>query len=137
MPHAFSKVTARFGIYQPLVSLCTFLGIILSITSLFWLWSWSPQDNPEGFRSMISLRGQTTSAIAISSALLRTCIAVQLATCCMMMATLAFERKCVLLRDAAAMSMYRYSAGTPYSMLFPVYRGTRVGKNVFGIVLIA
>lgn len=41
----------------------------------------------------------------------------------------------MLLRDAAAMSMYRYSATTPYSM-FPVFRGTRVGKNVFAIVLI-
>ena len=74
--------------------------------------------------------------IAISYALLRKSIAVQLTIYGMVVAAIGFERRYVLLRDAAAISMYRYSVTTPYSTLHPVFRGTRAGKTIFGIVLI-
>jgi len=54
----------------------------------------------------------------------------------MMVASLAFEKNCVLMKDAATMSIYRYSAPAPYSMVFPVLRGTRVGRNFLGISLL-
>ena len=140
---AISKATARFGICQPSIAHCTLLGIILSIGSLFWLTDSNSQDDPEEFRSAISLPGQTSSVRAIFSALHRTLIAVQLTTysmmvaaTTMMVATMAFERRCLLLRDATAISMYRYLATTPCTMLHPFFRGTRTGKTIFGIMLI-
>jgi len=53
----------------------------------------------------------------------------------MMMATLAFEKNCVLLRDAASMSIYRYSVSFPWTLAQPVFRGARVSKK-FGIVFL-
>lgn len=93
-------------------------------------------DNPTSLRSKIALAGWTTSVIAICSAVLRTCILVQLWTCSLMMAALAFEWKFVLFRDAAAMSIYRYCAADPYSLVFPMVRGTTVGKKPQGVLLI-
>ena len=54
----------------------------------------------------------------------------------MMVATLAFEKNSVLLKDAAAMSIFRFAAVAPYPMLFPTARGTRVGKNFLAISLL-
>jgi len=52
-----------------------------------------------------------------------------------MMATLAFEKNCVLLCDAASMSIYRYSVSVPWTMAHPVFRGARVSKK-FGLVFL-
>jgi len=130
-------ITARFGFYHPVVLIVSTLGIILALGSLSSLWLWTSKDNPELLRSKIALSGWTMSVVAICSALLRICLVTQVAICCKMVATLAFEKKCVLLQDAAAMSIYRYSATDPYAMIFPVVRGTRVGKKPLGIILLA
>jgi hypothetical protein len=55
----------------------------------------------------------------------------------MLAASLAFEKNCVLLRDAAVMSICRYLANGPYAMVLPVLRGTKASKNFFGISLLA
>ncbi|KAF8243933.1 hypothetical protein K440DRAFT_667496 [Wilcoxina mikolae CBS 423.85] len=133
----WEPLTARYGVYQPVALVCSNFGIILSMSVLSWLWHWRLNDDPQGLRSKSVHAGRTTSAIVICSALLQTCLAVQLGTCCMMMATLAFEHKWVLLQDAAAMSIYRYSANAPYSMILPVLRGTRLAKNPMGVILLA
>ncbi|KAF8246229.1 hypothetical protein K440DRAFT_662308 [Wilcoxina mikolae CBS 423.85] len=132
------KLTDRFGIYQPVVLISSTFGIILVIGALSVLWTWTLNDNPEGLRSKIALAGWTVSAIAICSALLRTCVVVQLATACMVVATLAFEKNysSVLLQDAATMSIYRYAASSPYAMILPMIRGTLVSKKPLGIMLL-
>jgi hypothetical protein len=53
-----------------------------------------------------------------------------------MLATLAFEKNTVLLRDAAAMSIYRYATCSPWTMAFPVLRGTKSSKNIVTILLV-
>jgi len=135
-PSFWEPMVERFGLYQPLALVVSTFGIILALAALSSLWFWTLNDNPECLRSKIALAGRTTSTIAICSALLRSCIAIQLTTCCMMVACLAFEKHCVLLQDAAAMSIYRYSANYPYPMIFPVLRGTMVSKNLAGISLL-
>ncbi|KAF8247326.1 hypothetical protein K440DRAFT_661521 [Wilcoxina mikolae CBS 423.85] len=136
MRASWGNITARFGSYQPIALVCSTFGIILALGAASSLWFWSLNDNPASLRSRIALAGWTASAIAICSAFLRACIAVQLGTCCMMVASLAFEKNCVLLQDAAAMSIYRYAANAPYPMVLPVLRGTRISKHFFGISLL-
>jgi len=134
---SWERLRIRFGVYQPVAFVCSTFGMFIALGAASSLWFWTLNDNPNSLRSRIALAGWTASAIAISSALLRVCIAVHLGTCCMMFASLAFEKNCVLLKDAATMSMYRYAANAPYSMVFPVLRGTCVGKNLLGISLLA
>ncbi|KAF8533290.1 hypothetical protein BDD12DRAFT_899661 [Trichophaea hybrida] len=128
----------RYGIYQPVVLIGSTFGILLVIGALSVLWIWTANDTSEGLRSKIAMTGWAVSAIAICSAFLWTCIVVQLAAACMVMATLAFERNfnCVLLQDAATMSIYRYAASSPYAMVLPMIRGTLVGKKPLGIMLL-
>ena len=52
-----------------------------------------------------------------------------------MMATLAFENDCVLLCDAASMSIQRYAACQPWTLFPPILRGARVSRN-FGVVML-
>jgi hypothetical protein len=138
MPTFLRNMAARFGVFQPLALISSTIGIFLIMATLFGLWfdsGW--HQNPNSLRSKLAVRNWVSSAIGLCSAVLRTCLAMHLGTCCMMLAALAFEHNCVLLRDAAAMSIYRYAASSPYSMIFPVLRGTRAGKNVVGITLVA
>ncbi|KAF8544643.1 hypothetical protein BDD12DRAFT_977586 [Trichophaea hybrida] len=138
MPAFWGPMRERYGFYQPIALVCSTVGIILSFGALCSLWLWNLNDDPTSLRSKIALSGRTTSVIAICCALLRTCIAVQLGTCCMMVASLSFEKnnQCVLLRDAATMSMYRYAANVPYPMILPVLRGTLVSKKPLAICLL-
>jgi len=52
-----------------------------------------------------------------------------------MIATLAFEKHGVLLRDAAKMSIHRYAVTSPWSLAPPLFRGAKVSKN-FGIIIL-
>jgi hypothetical protein len=85
---------------------------------------------------MIARRWNTDSAITACCAVLRALMAVQIGTCCMILATLAFEKGCILLRDAAAVSMYHHTASPPWVLAVPVFRGTKFSKNVATIVLV-
>ncbi|KAF8533539.1 hypothetical protein BDD12DRAFT_914039 [Trichophaea hybrida] len=119
-----------------LILLGTTLLMVLVLISLFEFWSLTTHDDPLKIRSIIANLGKTNSLIAICSIILRTCMALQLGICCMMMASLAFTKECVLLQDAAAMSIWRYSANSPYSLLLPVLRGTRVSRNFSTMTLL-
>ncbi|KAI5842264.1 hypothetical protein BZA05DRAFT_206796 [Tricharina praecox] len=129
------KLRERFGLLQPALLLVSTMGIFLVVGALISLWTWTVNDNPSSVRSRILYTGWCKSIIAIFSAILRTCMAVQVGTCCLMMATLAFEKDCVLLQDAASMSIRRYAASSPFTLASPVFRGARVSKN-FGIVIL-
>ena len=52
-----------------------------------------------------------------------------------MVATLAFEKNCVLLCDVVSMSIYRYASCPPWVMAPSVLRGVRISKN-FGILIL-
>jgi len=134
---AIVKWTNRYGVFQPMALICSTLIMVATTSVLSFLWQWSMLDDPDGIRSKLALADRTTSVIAICSAILRTCITVQLGVCCMITASIAFQKDAVLLRDAAAMSIYRYSVASPYSLAFPVWRGTRIGNNYFSICLVA
>jgi hypothetical protein len=56
----------------------------------------------------------------------------------MMVASLAFgkNRQCVLLRAAAAMSIYPCAANEPYSLISPVLRDTWISKKLLAISLL-
>jgi len=99
------------------------------------LWKWTKGDNPDSLRSMILYRNWAKTVVTIDTALLRACMTIQLGICCKMMATLAFEKNCVLLCDAASMSIYRYSVSVPWTMAHPVFRGARVSKK-FGLIFL-
>jgi len=99
------------------------------------LWKWTKGDNPDSLRSMILYRNWAKTVVTIDTALLRACMTIQLGICCKMMATLAFEKNCVLLCDAASMSIYRYSVSVPWTMAHSVFRGARVSKK-FGLIFL-
>jgi len=107
------------------------------MTELVALWDWTKDDDPDTYHSTILYRNQAKTVATIDTALLRACMAIQLGICCKMMATLAFEKNCVLLCDAASMSIYRYSVSFPWTMLHPVLRGARVSKKLGILFLVA
>ena len=98
------------------------------------LWN-RTKDGLDSFHSMILYSDWAKTVVTICTALLRACMSIQLVICCKMMATLAFEKNCVLLCDAASMSIYRYSVSFPWSMAHPVFRGVRVSKK-FGVAFL-
>jgi hypothetical protein len=121
---------------QPALLVSSTIGILLVMAAFGYLWQTNIHDDPNSLRSRIALINGTKSVVAAASALLRACLSVQVGTCCLMLATLAFEKNTVLLRDAAAMSIYRYATCSPWTMAFPVLGGTRVSRNIVPILLV-
>jgi len=109
------------------------VGILLIMGALVSLWLWTKQDDPTSLRSRIVYHNWAKSVIAVCCTILRTCTTIQLGICCLMLPTLAFEKGCVLLCDAAKMSIHRFAATSPWSMAPSVFRGAKVSKN-FGIL---
>ncbi|KAF8053927.1 hypothetical protein FPV67DRAFT_1683767 [Lyophyllum atratum] len=130
------RMRQRFGLLQPALLIGSSAGILLVIGALISIWTWSKQDDPNQIRSRVMYHDWVKSVIAVCCAILRTCMAVQLGTCCLMMATLAFEKNCVLLCDAAKMSIHRYASTSPWSLAPPVLRGAKVSKNYSIIILV-
>jgi len=129
-------VRVRFGLLQPLMMACSTLAMLLVFGGLVSLWTWTTGDDPTSLRSRVLHHNWTKSVIAVCSAVLRMSMAVQLGTACVMLATLAFEADCVLLRDAAAMSMYRFAACAPWGMASPIWRGARRSRNFTVLALV-
>jgi hypothetical protein len=127
---------SKFGILQPSLFVCSNIGIALVMGALMWFWSLNPRNDPNSLWSTFALNGWTPSAIAACCAILRACISIQLGVCCVMLATIAFAKNSVLLRDAAAMSIYRFATCSPWTMMFPVIRGFRNGTNFVPIFLV-
>ncbi|KAI5842277.1 hypothetical protein BZA05DRAFT_206947 [Tricharina praecox] len=130
----WQRMRTRFGVWQPALLLISGIGMLTVMSMLVSLWTWN-DDNPDSLRSRLLYRDWAKSVVAVCSALLRTCMAVQLGICCVMMATVAFEKDCVLLCDAASMSINRYTAASPWILVPPILRGARVSKN-FGILFL-
>ena len=125
LPALLGRSKQRFGVWQPIAFLCSSIALVGCFIALASLWSWD-SHKLTGLRHDVAVAGRMPTVIAVFSAIMRTAISVQLGICYMMFATLAFEYKAVRLRDAAAMSIYRYSASSPYPLILPVLRGARL-----------
>jgi hypothetical protein len=135
MASRWKRMRDRYGLLQPALLIGSTIGVFLITASLISLWNWDFHSDPNSLRSIIARRGQTDAVITVCCAALRTFMAVQVSVCCMMLATLAFEHGCVLLRDAAAVSIYRYATASPWALAFPLFRGTLVSKNFATVLL--
>jgi len=129
----WQKVRRHLGVLQFALLIGSTSGIFLVMGALVSLWLWSKQGDPNSLRSRIVYNNWAKSVIAICCTIMQTCTAIQLGICCMMMPTLAFEKGCVLLCDAAQMSIHRFAANSPWSLAPPVFRGARVSGK-FGIL---
>ncbi|KAI5794979.1 hypothetical protein EDC01DRAFT_776039 [Geopyxis carbonaria] len=117
-----SRLRRRYGTLGPFLLLLSTLTIFFALIVLFTIWRWGLNSPTQTYPlySRIALWNRTTSAITLLAALLRTAVTYQLALTTAMLASLIFASPALTLRDAAKMSIYRFSPPSPQYLAPPL-----------------
>ncbi|RPA83438.1 hypothetical protein BJ508DRAFT_342575 [Ascobolus immersus RN42] len=124
--------TAHLGkLKSTFIVLSTIITIVV-FSFFFHIWSWQMDDNQAMVRYKLARSDRIVTTIAILSAILRTCLTIHITITCMMLAQLVLEHGTVQLRDAPAVSIFRFSPPTPLLILPMFFRAFRRRRTLTG-----
>lgn len=112
--HQHPVLAKRIGYTSSIFLLLTYIATIASFVFITWLW-YADHDNPTWRR--ITLNNWTTRAVTIASIALRTSFTTHGLICTSMLAAIALQQGEVPLRNAALVSLLRYTNSGPQSLV--------------------
>ncbi|KAI5796516.1 hypothetical protein EDC01DRAFT_41894 [Geopyxis carbonaria] len=128
---------SRFGWFQPLVLIGGTLGIALCVAALGTYWAWGLGSDHRGIWAKVVVMNRSTQIITIGATIIRSCVGLQTAFACMILAVLTIYHKQVIFGpDAATVSMYQVTSTGPQSLLVPLWRGWTGGKSPWGFICV-
>lgn len=123
------------GRWQIAVLIGGIIGLLGAMAFLRYLWPWESRGGSQNTWKTIVFSGWMLRFITLTSIVIRASMAMQATVFCMVIASISLQRGQVIMRDVAAVSIFRFSNAGPHSMIPPLFRSCKEWKSFLAIIM--
>ncbi|KAH0605279.1 uncharacterized protein H6S33_005261 [Morchella sextelata] len=133
------RTVNKLGYWQLSVLVLGNIAILFAVAILCYLWSSVSRKSAEGTSvwEMIVFSGWILRVITLTSIIIRTAMTMQATVFCMVLASITLQRGGVLMQNAAAVSIYRFTNSGPHNMILPLFFAQRGWKSDVAMTMTA
>lgn len=133
------RTVNKLGYWQMSVLILGNIAILFAVAVLCYLWISVSRKSAEGKSvwEMIVFSGWILRVITLTSIIIRTAMTMQATVFCMVLASITLQRGGVLIQNAAAVSIYRFTNSGPHNMILPLFFAQRGWKSDIAMVMTA
>ncbi|KAI5839040.1 hypothetical protein DFP73DRAFT_245092 [Morchella snyderi] len=133
------RTVNKMGYWQLSILILGSVAILFAVAVLIYLWASVRRESAEGSTvwEMIVFSGWILRVITLTSIIIRTSMMMQATVFCMVLASITLQRGGVLMQNAAAVSIYRFTNSGPHNMIIPLFFAQRGWKSDIAMVMTA